>query len=304
MRAVTGHLIAWAICIAIGLLVGEIAGAIIFYRQQGQVVYFNRRALEPVTQAQRAPAVGQRLHPYLGFGGYYSLDTPTMVTNNLGFSQRIAYKVPFATKANDLAVFVFGGSVAENLVAPPQAGLSLERALRQKIPDRNIIVYSMAQGSGKQPQQLMALAMLLAMGQHVDVVVNLDGYNDLSFGYTNHFYRVHPIFPSAAIMWGIGNTLETEHRSGDFYRTAADLIESRLAIANYNNSAPTSRFGLSYLYRKVRISLALRQKARAEARYVGAIHGQDNVERTKYLMGIDLPVDERQTRQRWRSTSG
>lgn len=293
MRAGAGHIFAWAICIVIGLLVGEIAGAIIFYKQQGQIVYSNKRARAPAKQAQQTTPVGQRLHPYLGFGGYYSMNTQTMVSNNLGFSQRIDYEVPFTTKANDVAVFVFGGSVAGNLVAPPQQGLSLERALRQKMPGKNVIVYSMAQGSGKQPQQLIALAMLLAMGQHIDVVVNLDGYNDLAFGYTNHFYRVHPIFPSAAIMWAIGNTLETEHRSGDFYRTAADLIESRLAITNYNNSAPTSRFGLSYLYRKVGISLALRQKARAEARYVGAIHGQDNVERTKYLMGIDLPVDEK-----------
>jgi hypothetical protein len=188
---------------------------------------------------------------------------------------------------------VFGGSVAANLVVPPQAGLSLERALRQKMPDKNVIVYSMAQGSGKQPQQLIALAMLLAMGQHIDVVVNLDGYNDVAIGYSNHYYRIHPIFPSAAIMWGIGNTLEAEHRSGDSYRTAADLIESRLAISRGTDIAPASRSGLTYLYRKAVISFYLRQKASAEARYVGAINSRQNVDRTTYLMGLDLPVDEK-----------
>ena len=45
MRNVAGHLAAWLICAAIGLLDGEIAGAIIFYRQQGELVYFNRRTL-------------------------------------------------------------------------------------------------------------------------------------------------------------------------------------------------------------------------------------------------------------------
>src|SRR5690349_1610983 len=66
MRTVTGHIVAWAICIAIGLIVGEIAGVIMFYRQQGQIVYFNQRVVEPTEQAKQAPPIGQRLHPYLG----------------------------------------------------------------------------------------------------------------------------------------------------------------------------------------------------------------------------------------------
>ena len=45
MRNVARHLAAWLICAAIGLLIGEIAGTIIFYRQQGGVVYFNRAHL-------------------------------------------------------------------------------------------------------------------------------------------------------------------------------------------------------------------------------------------------------------------
>lgn len=288
MRNVANHLAAWLICIAIGLLIGEIAGAILFYRQQGELVYLNRREIHSTTQVEPAARVGQRLHPYLGFGGYSA-----RFTNNLGFPQYTDYKVPFVPAPNDLAVFVFGGSVASNLVFPPQGGRSLETALRDKIKDRNVIVYSMAQGSGKQPQQLMGLAMLRAMGQHIDVVVNLDGYNDMVFGYTNQYHRVHPIFPSAAIMWGIGNTLDTGQRSSAFYRTAADLLEARLAITNYTDTANASRAGLKYLYRKAVISYHLRSKASAERRYVAAFGDNQNIERIKHLMGIDLPIDEK-----------
>ena len=295
MRNLASHLAAWLICAAIGLLIGEIAGTIIFYRQQGGLVYFNHRTLEPApaAQAELEAAVGQRLHPYLGFGGNYSLRAGSQANNNLGFGQYTDYQVPFVPKANDLAIFVFGGSVATNLVAPPQGGLSLEGALRQRIKDKNVIVYSMAQGSGKQPQQLIALAMLLAMGQHVDVVVNLDGFNDVAIGYSNHYHRVHPIFPSAAIMWGIGNTLDAGRRTSDFYRTAADLLDARLAITRNSEAANASRYGLAYLSRKAAISFYLRQKATAEKRYVRAFNDNDNLERIKTLMGIDLPVNEK-----------
>ena len=102
----------------------------------------------------------------------------------------------------------------------------------------------MAQGSGKQPQQLIGLAMLLAMGQHIDVVVNLDGYNDIAIGYSNHYHHVHPIFPSAAIMWGIGNTLEAGRRTSDFYRTAADLLEATACNQELLRRRPASRYGL------------------------------------------------------------
>ena len=295
MRNVASHLAAWLICAAIGLLIGEIAGTIIFYRQQGGLVYFNRRVVapQPVAQAELEAAVGQRLHPYLGFGGIYSLREGSRANNNLGFGQAIAYQVPFVPKANDLAVFVFGGSVATNLVVPPQSGLSLEGALRQRIKDKNVIVYSMAQGSGKQPQQLIALAMLLAMGQHVDVVVNLDGFNDVAIGYSNHYHGVHPIFPSAAIMWGIGNTLDAGRRTSDFYHTAANLLDARFAITRHSDAANVSRYGLAYLYRKAAISFYLRQKAAAEKQYVRAFNDNDNLGRIKTLMGIDLPVNEK-----------
>jgi hypothetical protein len=213
--------------------------------------------------------------------------------NNLGFGQYTKYNVPFVPEANDVAVFVFGGSVATNLVAPPQSGLSLEGALRQRIKDKNVIVYSMAQGSGKQPQQLIALAMLLAMGQHIDVIVNLDGFNDVAIGYSNYYYHVHPIFPSAAIMWGIGNTLDAGRRTSDFYHTAADLLDARFAITRHADAANASRFGLAYLTRKAAVSFYLRQKAAAEKQYVRAFNDNDNIERIKTLMGIDLPVNEK-----------
>ncbi len=293
MRNFRGHLIAWTICIALALIAGEIAGAIVFYRQQNaRLVYTNRPQGQPASAVEQAPT-GQRLHPYLGFGGYYSTEPGSLLTwNNMGFGQNTPYRVPFKVGGNDLAVFVFGGSVAGNIVAPPQAGKSLERALKDKLPDRNVIVYAMAQGSAKQPQQAIALTMLLSMGQHVDVVVNLDGFNDVAIGNSNHESGVDPIFPSVAIMWGIGTTLAPDERGGEFYRTAADIIDSKYAVIRHTDAANAARFGLSYLYDKFWISHYTKKKAKAETRYqVLVVLSPTGHARVNRLLGIDMPVD-------------
>src|SRR5438552_1026267 len=129
LRNVAGHAIAWAICLMLALAAGEAAGAILFYLQQhSSIVYTNKRATAPeapspqTSEWQSPKQYSQRLHPYLGFTGPYDLVSPTWRTNNLGFPQETNLKVPFATTPRDLAVFVFGGSVASNLVVPPQGG--------------------------------------------------------------------------------------------------------------------------------------------------------------------------------------
>ena len=297
MKNALSHLAAWVICAMIALAIGELAGTIIFYRQQGKLVYFNTRitASSPFEQQDQRSAqqYSQRLHPYLGFSGPYNLTSTTWATNNLGFPQKTDLQVPFATGAKDLAVFVFGGSVASNLVVPPQGGTALREAVQRKLPGRNVIVYSMAQGSGKQPQQAIALTLLLAIGQHVDVVVNLDGFNDLALGYANHSQGVHPVFPSMSIMWGIANTLASDGKmTVDFYRTAADILEAKNQIARRSEGANNSRFGLKYLYHKAIISFYTRQRVRAEADYVSGIRSApEDLDRAKHLLGIDMPID-------------
>ena len=52
------------------------------------------------------------------------------------------------------------------------------RQALQRLPQlagKKVVVYNMAQGPGKQPQQLMELAYLIAAGQHIDLVLSLDG---------------------------------------------------------------------------------------------------------------------------------
>jgi hypothetical protein len=143
----------------------------------GNVVYFNQSKAVAVAAAPAAPgAYKRRLHPYWGYTGPYSFKGSPH-TNNLGFVDPQEREVPFKPDPNEFVVFVFGSSVASRLANNSMNGTSLQQALGRvpQLAGKNIVLFNMAQGPAKQPQQLMELSFLIAMGQHIDLVLSLDG---------------------------------------------------------------------------------------------------------------------------------
>ena len=67
----------------------------------------------------------------------------------------------------------------------------------QYFKDKKISVVRVALGGYKQPQQLIALNYLLTLGAHFDIVVNIDGFNDIVIPVTSNLSKgVFPFFPS------------------------------------------------------------------------------------------------------------
>ena len=210
------------------VVAAELVGAFHFWWENGTLPNLNCSATAPQQTAEtEATGFKQGLHPYFGFahpdsergrtgGGEYFI-------NNMGFPQNSPVSVPFVPKKDDFVVMLFGGSVAGNLAAPPQGGLSLQAALQKLdvLKEKNVIVYSMAQGSGKQPQQLIALSFLLALGQHIDLVINVDGFNEAALGYNNYGVGMHPVLPAAQIIGALALKLQqTGEGTAEFYELA------------------------------------------------------------------------------------
>ncbi|MCX7716882.1 MAG: hypothetical protein N2111_00560 [Candidatus Sumerlaeaceae bacterium] len=92
-----------------------------------------------------------------------------------------------------MTVAVFGGSFARQLTTVGRP--YLEEELRAS--GRLVRVVSVAIGAYKQPQQLNTLSMLLSLGAHFDVVVNLDGFNEIALGPAVNLPKgVTPIYPT------------------------------------------------------------------------------------------------------------
>ncbi len=82
--------------------------------------------------------------------------------------------------AGQVIVALTGGSVAQQVA--DLGGEVLVRRLQRsrRYAGKEVLVVSLAAGGFKQPQQLMGLQYLLVLGAEIDVLVNLDGFNEVA----------------------------------------------------------------------------------------------------------------------------
>lgn len=139
----------------------------------------------PSEAGQRAElTVHRALHPYLGW--VEDADQPSPVLFSAINAEAREYGFPNnrhplfdAPDPRRLVVAVFGGSVAASFVRNGGKALEALLAHSERFRGREVRVLSLALPGFKQPQQLMALSYFLALGAHFDVVVELDGFNEL-----------------------------------------------------------------------------------------------------------------------------
>ncbi|MFP6606164.1 MAG: hypothetical protein VCC19_06285, partial [Myxococcota bacterium] len=127
------------------------------------------------------------IHPYLG----YVFDRAGGNINRFG----LPGIDPFEPRSpNEIRVAITGGSVALQVFG--EGSETLRTSLAPAFPGKRIEFVGLTLGGYKQPQQLMALAWMLSLGAHFDVVVNLDGFNEVVLPYAeNDPLGIHPAYP-------------------------------------------------------------------------------------------------------------
>lgn len=129
----------------------------------------------PLPNAGRVLEAEEIVHPYVGYvlRPPKSVATRALSLDALGF----AGGGEFVTEPDPrrLVVGVFGGSVAAQF----SDARGPQRMLRDFAGDREIVVATVAMGGYKQPQALLAFDYLLALGMHFDVVLLIDGFNEV-----------------------------------------------------------------------------------------------------------------------------
>jgi hypothetical protein len=128
------------------------------------------------------------LHPYVGF-----VPAKRVSRGHAGVADVVA---DAPSSGSRVVIAVVGGSFALQFA---EEGLPHLIARLQETPayrGKTVVGLNAAAGGHKQPQQLMTVATLLALGEPIDVVVNLDGFNDVALHPTeNAPARVAPHYP-------------------------------------------------------------------------------------------------------------
>ncbi len=103
-------------------------------------------------------------------------------------------------------VLVVGGSVS--MLFARDAGEELRQALAKdpRLQGREVRVLHGGHAAYKQPQQLNKVAYFFAHGYRPDVVLNIDGFNEVANGFNNGMSGTHPLYPTppvwAGLFWG------------------------------------------------------------------------------------------------------
>ncbi len=154
---------------------------------------------EPIAEATREEEnniarIQMVYHPYLGYvrdPNNYQRESGQRYHNLFNFPAIVPQR-----RDDQITMLITGGSVAGGLGV---AGLPYLLNTLSEFPsfhNKTFEVYHATNGGYKQPQQLLSLNLILAMGGHFDIVINLDGFNDIVLPVAENIpNQVSPYYP-------------------------------------------------------------------------------------------------------------
>lgn len=194
------------------------------------------------SQPSREPAWMREhiLHPYLGFVRNYNKQRHIFnrfvihePVNEYGFFGKPP--VPGKT-ADKFVIAILGGSVATELFLYGRGTLKRELKKYPEFATREIKFVSIALGGFKQPQQLIALTYFLTLGARYDLVINLDGFNEVALPYPDNFkFGVSPFFPRN---WRVYAEKSIRPDTASLYGKISDNIETMEHWRKYFSRKP------------------------------------------------------------------
>lgn len=172
------------------------------------------------------------IHPYYGYAhNDNSRDAPPAryepdSAAELGFYATRSL-TPFDREAKYF-VAVTGGSVAHLFAAHGREVLLGYVARLPQAQGRDIEFFDLSNWGYKQPQQLLIVSDLLHRGARFDLVINIDGYNELALSVANAQSGVSPFFPT---QWDTATNAMPSKAAMEAYGQASLLQRWREACA-------------------------------------------------------------------------
>ena len=195
-----------AINLAIAFLCVEGLSLAFYFVNQKQFFYTRTKTKEKVVEdierigIRLDESIVERLHPFFGYvlkQGAFTNPKLKLKVNKQGFFS--LYEYPFVkTKPNQFIIGVFGGSVANNFALDEYINQRLSKKLKTypELANKEIIVLNFGNGGYKQPQQLLILNYFLALGQELDLAINIDGFNEVALSNLNNKAQLEVGMPS------------------------------------------------------------------------------------------------------------
>ena len=262
------------------VLSAELLGLAAYYVETGALFYTHRRTyptLLPMPDDRLA--IGEAVHPYFGVthrpGMPFDIPeslradaaTPSRLrTNNFGFVSPHDYPLPRA-HTNQFFIGLFGGSVGLWFcqIGVPRLVAELQR--HSFFETRDIVPLCFSHEGYKQPQQALVLAYFLSRGQPLDLVVNLDGFNDVALGALNHERGFDASMPSVQHLDPLINLIHQSALTPAKLESLAAIVRDRQRLGQLTASLETNRVASVHLVLEWNYRRALNRDTRALGRF-------------------------------------
>ena len=133
-------------------------------------------------------------HPFFGFNHTYLKPAK----DKISLDEQLYSFIPKDVEKKDIKILILGGSVAEDFSKNDDN--SRFKIDKLEINDENIFqkilnnrfktnkfkVYNASIGGGKQPQQLFKLYYLYLVNEKFDIVINIDGFNEVALSFSEN----------------------------------------------------------------------------------------------------------------------
>ncbi len=193
------------------------------------------RVFVPLSREAPSPATFGALpilHPYTG--AEFWPDTGDVLAH---------FRDP--AEADTFELVIVGGSVASSFTDAEAA--RIEDALRAlpELAGRRVKVLNYAHVAYKQPQQLNRITYLLLLGAHPEVVLNLDGFNEVALASEQASSGTNPLYPYK-VVWG-PILPQVSESSLERLEIRAHIVRAQESALGWVDRARTWRFDRSSL---------------------------------------------------------
>lgn len=223
-----------------------------------------------------------QIHPYFGFM------TP----------QSYAW-VPFKKTSKDQFIIgIFGASVAQEFCDYEFQHHVLAKLL-QPLPEfqnKEIVILKFANQAHKQPQQLLMINYFLAVGQELDMVINIDGFNEVALSYLNNKAGTEVSMPNDYIYSPL-IALANRDFSSEQLELLLEVVQLKDRVQNTLNRLSECRLATCYMLRWAQVRYLLNQY-RGKQQTLSQLKTGEGKGSLIYLKRIERPLDDPEALER------
>ncbi|MGB3264422.1 MAG: hypothetical protein WBA89_10725 [Microcoleus sp.] len=269
-------LILIAVNLAIAFICLEALSLAFYFINQKQFFYTRTKAKEKVVEdierlgIRLDESIVERLHPFFGYvlkQGAFTNERLKLKVNKQGFFS--LYEYPFVkTNKNQFIIGVFGGSVANNFAVDEYVTQRLSKKLNSypEFANKEIVILNFGNGGYKQPQQLLILNYFLALGQELDLVINIDGFNEVALSNLNNKSQVEIGMPSVQHIQPLTG-LANNNLSPEAMNSIAQISENKKELKAGIDKLQTCQLALCHAVTSLRVKQLVNNYQQAVVKY-------------------------------------